>query len=67
MYADRVSLMGVWRDPSQPCIEETGAPGYCIRSVQSKSAAQAAEGIVCSLDTGPASGWLFLATSERTV
>jgi hypothetical protein len=28
-YADRLILMGVWHDPSQPGIEETGALSYC--------------------------------------
>lgn len=55
-YADRLILMGVWRDPSQPRIEETGALGNCIRSLKSDSVAYAAEGTVCSLDTGPLMG-----------
>ncbi|WP_221624607.1 hypothetical protein, partial [Burkholderia sp. Bp8963] len=39
-----------------PYIEETGAFGSCIRSLKSETAAQAVEGVVCSLDTGPLMG-----------
>jgi hypothetical protein len=56
LHADRLILMGVWRDPSQPRSEETGAIGYCLRSVEATSAAHLAEEIVCSLDTGSANG-----------
>jgi hypothetical protein len=48
--------MGVWRDSSQPKIEETGALSYCDRILNLKSAARAVVGIVCSLDTGSLMG-----------
>jgi hypothetical protein len=52
--------MGVWRDSSQPKIEETGALSYCDRILNLKSAARAVVGIVCSLDTGSLMGVITL-------
>jgi hypothetical protein len=31
LYRHRFIHMGVWRDPSQPRFEETGALSYCDR------------------------------------
>jgi hypothetical protein len=50
-YADRLILMGVWRDPSQPGIEETGAFSYCNQAWN--PAALTAVGFAYSLDTNP--------------
>ena len=37
LYANRLIPMGVWRDPSQPGTEETGALSDCSRILKFKT------------------------------
>jgi hypothetical protein len=44
LYANRLILMGVWRDPSQPGTEETGALSYCSRILKIKPGCSGSRG-----------------------
>jgi hypothetical protein len=67
LYANRLILMGVWRDPSQPGTEETGALSYCSRILKSNPAAQAVVGRCCSLDTGSLMGVITIRKLSKPV